>query len=131
MKIHHVGYLCKNIEKSVEHFKALEFVPEGSVVYDANRDIDILFMTNGDYRIELVAPKTKESVVYDTFKKLGTTPYHICYCCENIKAKQKELSEQGYTTISDIAPAPAINGSDVCFMLNARVGIIELVECSV
>ena len=104
------------------------FVREGGIVYDPLRDIEILFMVNGDYRIEIVAPKSSASVVAGMLKKTGASPYHICYCCENILSGQEELSERGYSVVSEIQPAIAIAGRNVCFMYNRHIGIIELVE---
>lgn len=107
---------------------SLGYEPEGEVVYDPLRDIDILFMVNGQYRIELVSPKSKESVVADTLKKLGNAQYHICYYCDDIKVTQEELHDKGFLPAGEIQPAVAINGKKVCFMYNRPIGIIEFVE---
>lgn len=129
MKVHHIGYLVKNIEKAQKSFTSLGYVNEGEVIYDESRGIDILFMNNDSYRIELVSPKSEDSVVYGTLKKLGNTPYHICYEVEDIEKALEELRNQGYTPASEIEPAPAIEGRKVCFAFNRSIGIIELVEC--
>ena len=128
MKIHHIGYLVKDISKAKEPFADLGYSDEGDVVYDPLRDIDILFMINGDYRIELVEPKSGESVVANTLKKTGNSPYHICYICDDIKKTQEDLYGQGYYPLGDIEPAVAIGGKNVCFMLHPSMGMIELVE---
>ncbi|MBR1797899.1 MAG: VOC family protein [Clostridiales bacterium] len=128
MRIHHIGYLVKNIAKARGPFEELGYEAEGEVVYDPLRDIDILFMVNGDYRIELVQPKSPESVVANTLKKIGNSPYHICYYCDDISKAQIELHEKGYYPLGDIEPAVAIGGRKVCFMLNPAIGMIELVE---
>lgn len=54
MKLHHIGYLVKNIEKSAAAFRAAGFsdvlYPDGSFVcYDDTRDCDICFMKHGLY----------------------------------------------------------------------------------
>ena len=87
MKIHHVGYLVKNIKNGIKQFEQLGFSAEGDIVYDEYREVDILFMTNSKYRIELVSPTTDSSVVAKTLKTLGNSPYHICYFCDNIDEK--------------------------------------------
>lgn len=128
MKIHHVGYLVKNIEKAKTKFEKLGFEVEGDVVFDEYRGIDILFMSNDGYRIELVSVKTEDSVVADTYKKLGNTPYHICYCSNNLEEDKIELRQEGFLPLGESAPAVAINGNNVCFMFNRQIGLIELVE---
>jgi len=85
-------------------------------------------LCNREYRIELVAPSSTKSVVSDTIKKMGETPYHICYYADNIKQKVDELRELGFVPTCEIQPAPAIDGKDVCFMYKRNMGILELVE---
>lgn len=128
MQIHHVGYLVKSVEKAKKKFEALGFEPEGIATFDEYRGIDILFMVNDGYRIELVAPKTENSVVIDTYKKFGNSPYHICYCCENIEETMEILREDSYLPLGEPASAVAIDGKRVCFLFNRQIGIIELVE---
>ena len=128
MKTDHIGYLVKNIEKSVKYFSDLGFQKEGEVVYDPLRDIDILFMTNDGYRVELVAPRSENSVVNSLYKKIGTSPYHICYCCDDIEEARNELREKGFVPVNESMPAVAFGNRNVCFLFNRNVGIIELVE---
>ena len=128
MKIHHIGYLVKDIEKSIEVFASLGYICESEIVFDQNRGIDIVFMINGDYRIELVSPATDTSVVADTLKKIGNSPYHICYYTSDIQAAAAELKKQKFILIDAPAAAPAINGKNVAFLFNKQIGIIELVE---
>ena len=129
MKIHHIGYLAKNMDKAIASFEALGYERETDVVYDSLREVDIIFLTNDGYRVELVSPKSDRSPVYATLKKLGNAPYHICYCCDDIKAEMERLRDEGYTPAGEIEPAVAIGGADVCFMYRRPVGLIELVEC--
>lgn len=128
MEIHHIGYIVKNIAKSIPKFEELGFTPEGETVYDGHRDIDILFMTNGGYRIELVSPKSEQSVVYDTLKKFGNSTYHICYYSDDIEKDTSDLSKNGYVMLGEPLEAPAISGKRVCFLFSRQVGLIELVE---
>jgi len=128
MDIHHIGYIVKSIDKSVKKFEELGYMPEGEVVYDEYRDIDILFMDNGGYRIELVAPKSDKSVVYDTLKKYGSSTYHICYYSDNLEKDVEDLCKNGYIMAGEMKEAPAINNVRVCFLYSRLVGLIELVE---
>jgi len=128
MDIHHIGYIVKSIEKSIPKFIELGFAPEGETVYDEYRDIDILFMNNGGYRIELVSPKSERSVVYDTLKKFGNSTYHICYYTDDIEAEADNLRNNGYMMLGDPLEAPAIDGKRVCFLYSRLVGLIEIVE---
>ena len=76
MKVHHVGYLVKKLERAERDFMRLGYERETDTVYDPIRQVDISFWKNGDYRIELVSPKTEESVVYELMKTCKTV--RIC-----------------------------------------------------
>lgn len=128
MKIHHVGYLVKKLEKAKAAFEKLGYVSKGQVTYDEIREIDILFMKKDGYVIELVSPKTKESVVANLIKKLGNTPYHICYEVDDIEGACEELSNSGYMQIDTPTKAVAIGSRRVVFLMNPFMGMIELVE---
>ena len=128
MKIHHVGYLVKNIEKSINSFEMLGFSIIREPQYDEYRDIDICFMKNGEYVIELVSPKTKNSVVAELKKKLGNSPYHFCYEVDDIEEAINKLREQKFVVWQEPHEAIAIGGRKVVFLINSQIGIVELVE---
>ena len=126
MKIHHIGYLVKKMEKALPRFEELGYSVERESVYDEYRKADIAFLAMDGYRIELVCPH-KESDVYPLLKKLGNTPYHICYETEDPEGDIARLKNSGYTAFTDIQPAPAIGGeAKVIFLIHSRMGIMEL-----
>lgn len=128
MKINHVGYLVGNIEKSIHSFEMLGYKKKTEVIRDLNRKIDICFMLQGGYTIELVSPIDETSVVYNTYKKVKEGPYHICYEVKNIEEAIRELKKKGYIAVQPIEEAIAFGGSLVVFMYHKYVGLIELVE---
>lgn len=128
MEIDHIGYLVKDIDKSRSVFENLGFRAEGACVFDEFRGIDILFMVNDNYRIELVSPKTDTSIVANLIKRLGNSPYHICYRCRDLSEKMNELKAMRFIPMCEPAAAPAFNGNRVVFLFNKNIGIIELVE---
>ena len=128
MKIHHIGYLVKKIEKSIKIFEELGFTLTKDIVLDEYRQADICFLEKDGYVVELVSPVSKDSVVAQLMKDLGNTPYHICYETENIEEEVNSLQEQHYVVCSEINSAPAIDNKKVCFMINPHIGMIELLE---
>ena len=127
MKVHHVGYAVKKLEKAAEVFKALGYLP-GEITEDELRHIRIMFMENGHERVELIAPNGESSPVDGVLKNSGPTPYHICYEVNDIKKAVAGLSAGGWTVIKDAEAAPAIGGAPVVFLYNRHIGMIELVE---
>lgn len=128
MKIHHIGYLVKKIEKAKTEFERLGFSVENDICYDEKRDVDICFLVKDGYRVELVSPKSENSVVYGLYKKLGNTPYHICYEADSFELDIQNLRDNGYVICNEEAPAVAIEGRRVCFLINANLGMIEILE---
>lgn len=128
MNIHHIGYAVASVEKSRSSFEAMGYVAEGDCTDDAFRKVRILFMTQGSYRIELIAPLEAGSPVDKIVRQNGPTPYHLCYEVENIDLSLPELKKNGFKPITGADPAPAIGGRRVMFLMSLRQGLIELVE---
>ena len=128
MKIHHIGYFVKSIEKGQKTFLDMGYEVEKECVHDEYRGIDIVFLVKDGYRVELVSPYTKDSVVYELRKKLGNSPYHICYEVENLEAAIEKLTAQRFVVTQEPHEAVAIDGRRVCFLVHGQIGIIELVE---
>lgn len=128
MRVHHIGYLVKDVHKSIPSFEELGYSIIKDVVYDEARDVNICFMEQDGYCIELVAPCSEQSVVYEQLKRQGITPYHICYEVDNLDVAIEEYRSKKYVMIQAPAQAPAIEGRRVAFLFNRTVGMIELVE---
>ena len=128
MRVHHVGYLVKHLEKSRDSFLSLDFQVTGEAVYDPQRDVDILFMEKDGYTIELVSPRSGDSVVGKLIRTYRNAPYHICYETDDLDGELARLEGSGFTRIDDPSPAPAIGGRRVCFLMSPRIGMIEVLE---
>lgn len=131
MKVHHIGYLVKNLKKSEAQFTSMVggYSIEQEALYDEYRKVTISFLVNGDYRIELVEP-TKDSPMYGLLKKFKNSPYHICYEVDDLETTVKILEEQNCLVIQEPLIAPCINGGKqrVVFMGTPAMGLIELLE---
>jgi methylmalonyl-CoA/ethylmalonyl-CoA epimerase len=128
MKIHHIGYLAKKMDKSLAEFSRLGYRTEKEPAYDDVRDVNIAFVVNGEYSVELIEPASADSPMAPLLSRFKNTPYHICYEVEDLDAAADELTAGGYTTLQPPAPAPCIDGRRVVFLLHKAMGIIELLE---
>lgn len=135
MIIDHIGYLVKDINKSIEGFKSLGFTQETDVITDdiadgknGARNVLLCFLKNDTTRIELVSPIDEESDVYATLKRQGEGPYHICYRVVDIEEGITELKALGWLVLKRPAKAVAFDFSCVAFLFKRGVGMIELVE---
>lgn len=130
IKIHHVGFLAKNIKSTLEAFQNMgagQVIIEKSVTWDAIRKIYIAFILFGGYRIEIIEPD-KESEYYPLLKRFKNSPYHFCYEVKDLEKETKKLQEEGYHVMENPLEAPCIENRRVAFLMGAHTGIIELLE---
>lgn len=126
LKIHHIGYLVKKIEKARQTFEALGYRTERDTVYDPIRDVNICFLQKDGSRIELVSPVSETSVVAGLIKKYKNAPYHICYEAEDYESADACLSAAGFMAIDTPTEAPALDGRKVVFYYSSVIGMAEL-----
>lgn len=128
MRIDHIGYAVKNIEKARAAFEELGFVFD-ELIDDTDRNIFIQFGRNDGYCVELVSPDGNGESPADYFLgKVGPTPYHICYRTDDIERDIADLTAKKFKVIVPLAPAMAFGGCRVVFMMNRALGMIEIVE---
>lgn len=129
MKIDHIGYAVKRIDRAINAFQGLGF-KFGPVIDDTDRNVKLVFGDKDGYQIELVAPldKKQESPVDQYLSNAVGIPYHICYETENLDAKIDELVKQGYKVVIEPRPAIAFGGRRVVFIMNIGFGLMEIVE---
>lgn len=128
MRVHHIGYLVKKIEKAADSFAELGFVRVGEMTHDESRRVDILFVEKDGYLVELVSPYSPDSVVANLIKTYKNAPYHLCYEAEDFSADLAWLEANGYIRIDEPTPAPALAGRRVAFFMNPVLGMLELAE---
>ena len=127
MKIHHIGYLVKDIEKASEEFIRLGFLKQGDAVEDTDRGVLIVFLENGGYKIELVQVVDEISPMYRLYKKHGNSPYHICYETSNLPLEIERMTGGAdFVLLQPPSPAPAISGREVAFLVSKNIGLVEL-----
>ena len=128
LTIHHIGYLVKKIVPAIRSFEALGFQVAREVTRDDIREVDICFLEKDGYRVELVSPYSATSVVAGLLKKYKNCPYHICYDTSHFEEALEELTSHGYVMMGSPTPAPAIDQHPVVFLMNASLGMIELLD---
>lgn len=77
MKLHHVGYIVKDIEK---YEKNLLFETKIKEVIDPIQRAKLALYTNfGSSLIELIQPLDNEAFTYSFLEKNGNAYHHLCY----------------------------------------------------
>ena len=114
MKIHHVGYLVKDIKGAKEEFLKLGY-SDGKITRDDYRGIDICFMENSGCMVELISPFRDDSMVSGLIKKYKNSPYHLCYIADNFEQEIEHLTANCYIQMGEAREAVAIDGRRVVF----------------
>lgn len=131
MKIHHFGIVVSDIKRARSVYETLGFVAETELCLDVSRNLNILFMTNGGVRIELleVAEKEAHSPVNRLIDKRNM--HYIYHSCYETKCLEKEIDnlKDNYVMVEKPKEAPALEGRRVCFLYSNLTGMIELLEC--
>ena len=129
MRIDHIGYAVKRIDRAMSSFEKLGYVFEPAID-DTDRNVKLAFGVKDGYRIELVAPldKKQESPVDQYLSNAVGTPYHICYESDRFDDVVEELKAQGFKVVIEPRPAVAFGGRRVVFMMNIGFGLMEIVE---
>ena len=129
MKIDHIGYAVKRIDRALTSFEKLGFTFEPTID-DVDRNVKLAFGEKDGYRIELVAPldKKQKSPVDQYLENAIGTPYHICYQSEDFDNEIKQLESQGFKVIIEPKPAVAFGGKRVVFLMSIGFGLMEIVE---
>ncbi len=125
--VDHIGYAVKDLVSAREFFKALGFdfsVEEEDLLRSVN--VCVASDLRGS-RIELLAPAKEKSPIDSYLKKIGPTPYHICYETDNMDDSISELTKIGFTLLSKPEISVPLKGS-VCFLYEAEIGLIELIK---
>lgn len=127
MRIDHIGYAVKNLDKAKKTMEVLGFVFENTVE-DRDRNIYIAFGEMDGYKVELVAPICAGSPVDMYLSKIGPTAYHLCYRSSDIETDIERLQAERFKVSIPLAPAIAFGNKRVVFMYSLSVGLIEIVE---
>ena len=129
---HHMGYAVADINKAIEKFEYLGYDLDSEITKDELRNINIVFLKNRKTNmcIELIEPLGDNSPVTEMLmqKKNVSMPYHICYETNSLTKTIYLLKRKGFFVTSNPAPAPALGGKQVAFLVNKEAGLLELLE---
>ena len=126
MKIHHIGYLVKNVETSIQLYESMGYKSISKKYCDHDRKADIVFLKNEEYCIELICPWA-DSSLNGMMKRYKNVGYHVCYQVVDLKREMDILLERGWKILLPSVSAGAISEmAVVVFLIHPDMGIIEL-----
>ncbi len=126
--VDHIGYAVNSIASAKNDFQALGYSFDEEK-YDMFRNVNVCVTEMGGVRVELLAPHDEQSTIDGILKKMGSTPYHICYEVTSMEIAIEKLQDAGYTMMCYPAYSEPLGG-DVCFLYSQSSGIVELIDYS-
>ncbi|MEJ2594751.1 MAG: VOC family protein [bacterium] len=128
LTVHHIGYAVADLKQSLEMFIKLGYTIIGEPINDEKRNVEIAFVQNNGYLVELISPLNDKSPIRNYLNKIGNTPYHLCYETDNMDEAIAELRKQRYLLVEKPSAAIAIDDHRVAFLYHPKYGLLELLE---
>lgn len=129
MKLHHVGIVVQNIERSGDSYaQKLGFRPLSSIFTDPLQRVRIQLWGN-EYTVslELIEPLGEDSPVRRFLEKGGGL-HHLCFEVTDIVAAVEHARSHGGIVVSEPVPAVAFEGRRVAFLFFQDIGLVEFEE---
>ncbi len=124
----HIAVATNSIEATLKEYEKLGYSLDGDFYKDNDQGVTVCFLVKHNApRIELVEGLNSESPINNIVKKSGVGPYHMCYRTLDFEATIAKLEQMNYIRIGKVTIGAAF-GTQICFLYNVRIGLIEIVE---
>ena len=130
MKLHHIGIIVKDIQKSLgELGKYIEFKETTIPTLVKSQKVNVCFLKSSDVYIELIEPIDDDSPV-KSMAESGGGFHHLCFEVDNIFEEIKKAENNGARII--VEPVEGFEGRLIAFILldmkNTNCNLIEFAE---
>ena len=125
MKLHHIGYVVKDIE---QYEKGLLFEKKVKELFDPVQNSRMALYSNfNESFIELIQPVSEQSFTYNFLQKNGSGYHHLCYELASRDELAAIAREQKFILIKGPLPAILFDNREVWFYFTRNKQIIEFV----
>ena len=130
MKLHHIGIVVKNIQKSLgELTNFLQFKETTIPMLIESQKVNVCFLKTSDVYLELIEPIEDDSPV-KSIAEAGGGFHHLCFEVDDIFEETKKAEENGARVI--VEPVEGFEGRLISFVLlnmkNTNCNLIEFAE---
>ena len=130
MKLHHIGIVVKNIQKSLgELNQYLNFESTTVPSLVGSQKVNICFLKTNNVFLELIEPAQKNSPISDFVKKKGGF-HHLCFEVDDIHVELERMKKNGARIIVDVVRGfeNRLTAFVMLDMKNTNCNLIELAE---
>ena len=130
MKLHHIGIVVKNIQKSLgELNQYLNFESTTVPSLVGSQKVNICFLKTNNVFLELIEPTQENSPISDFVKKKGGF-HHLCFEVDDIHVELERMKKNGARVIVDVVRGfeNRLTAFVMLDMKNTNCNLIELAE---
>ena len=130
MKLHHIGIVVKNIQKSLgELNQYLNFESTTVPSLVGSQKVNICFLKTNNVFLELIEPAQENSPISDFVKKKGGF-HHLCFEVDDIHMELEKMKKNGARVIVDVVKGfeDRLTAFVMLDMKNTNCNLIELAE---
>jgi methylmalonyl-CoA/ethylmalonyl-CoA epimerase len=130
LRLHHVGFVVADIEKSVEGFRnSLGMNWNGAIYADPKQKVKVTFLETASAcaQIELVEPAGADSPVAK-FLERGGGQHHLCYEVKDIEYALTVFKSRKASIVQRPCPAVAFEGRRIAWFVTRERLVVELLE---
>lgn len=113
--VDHIGIAVRNIDETIPYYVETLGLKLLAIEEIVLQKVRVAFIDAGNIKIELLEPIGEEGPIAQFLQKRGEGVHHIAFGVENIRARMKELSENGVQLLSD-EPKLGAGGAEVAFL---------------
>ena len=130
MKLHHIGIVVKNIQKSLgelNQYLNFESISVPSLV--GSQKVNICFLKTNNVFLELIEPAQEDSPI-SNFVKTGGGFHHLCFEVDDIHLELEKMKKNGARVVVDVVKG--FEDRLIAFVLldmkNTNCRLVELAE---
>ena len=125
---HHIGIAVHQLDKTAGIYLDAGFSKTETII-DPIQNVRICFLKKENTPLyELIEPLDDMSPVCNILKKIGVSPYHICYEVPDLNLAIVNLKLVKYIVLQSPVPAKALDNRKISFLFHKDAGLIELLE---
>ena len=130
MKLHHIGIVVENIQKSLgELTKYLDFESTTVPSLVGSQKVNICFLKTNNVFLELIEPAEENSPISNFIKKGGGF-HHLCFEVDDIHLELEKMKKNGAHVVVDVVKGfeERLTAFVMLDMKNTNCNLIELAE---
>ena len=130
MKLHHIGIVVENIQKSLgEITKYLDFESTTMPSLVGSQKVNICFLKTNNVFLELIEPAEENSPISNFIKKGGGF-HHLCFEVDDIHLELEKMKKNGARIVVDVVKGfeERLTAFVMLDMKNTNCNLIELAE---